>query len=438
MTAWDRFRDDVRAEMGAAESAQTERADLHRLLRYAAEHSPFHGRRLAGIDLTAVDPADLSALPVMTKADMMDGLDDVFTDRRLRTPDVEAALAATGAMPVPILGDYVALASGGSSGRRGMFVFDRAALAAFIGSLSRPTAASPGLEGLTIALVAAASAVHATGFVPALTCGGGWPFRIELVPAALPLAEIVHRLNALQPSALHGYASMVARLAAEARAGGLRITPVSVNTTSEMLLPEMRAAITQAFGVPVVDTFACTEGLVGKTAPGDDVHVFNTDTCIVELVDAVNHPVPQGVPSAKVLVTNLANLTQPLIRYELADAFVRRPDAAEHGRLRAQVQGRSDEVLHYADADVHPITVRSVIVRTPEVIDYQVRQTPRGVDVSAVTADGLPVDDLVARLRRALADAGLERPDVTVQVVDKLDRHPDTGKLRRFIPLGSC
>ena len=65
---------------------QTQRDGLRTLLHHAAEHSPFHGRRFAGIDLTTIDPADLSALPVMTKTDMMDDLDEVFTDRRLRTP----------------------------------------------------------------------------------------------------------------------------------------------------------------------------------------------------------------------------------------------------------------------------------------------------------------------------------------------------------------
>jgi len=74
--------------------------------------------------------------------------------------------------------------------------------------------------------------------------------------------------------------------------------------------------------------------------------VFNTDLCIVELVGADNRPVTPGVPSAKVLVTNLYNVTQPLIRYELTDTFIRQPDAAEHGYLRARVQGRNDEMRH--------------------------------------------------------------------------------------------
>ncbi|MGO9511869.1 MAG: hypothetical protein ACLPXZ_32725 [Mycobacterium sp.] len=453
-TAWERFQDDVKTAVLAGMphdiARQTwtseqidgaQRDGLHTLLQHAVEHSPFHRPRLAGIDLSAVDPGDMSALPVMTKPEMMDALDDVYTDRRLRSRDVEAALAATGAQPVPILDDYVALASGGCSGRRGLFVFDRPAMTSFFTAVVRlPVAALSASavdlpSGRRIAMVAAPSAVHATGFAAALTSSDGWPGRFELVPATLPLGQIVEQLNAMQPSVLGGYASMLTRLAHEARAGRLRITPVLVSPTSETLLPEMRAVIADAFGAPVMDGFACTEGLTGKTAPDDDVFVFNTDMCIVELVDAANRPVAPGIPSAKVLVTNLYNLTQPLIRYELNDVFVRQPDAAHHGYLRACVQGRSDDVLRYDCADVHPIVIRSVMVRAPGVIDYQVHQIPCGINVFAVAADGLDVDALTVQLRQALAGAGLDSARIAVNRVDRLERNSGSGKLRRFVPL---
>jgi phenylacetate-CoA ligase len=286
-----------------------------------------------------------------------------------------------------------------------------------------------------IAFVAAASAVHATGMVAALTCDAQSPARSDLVPATLPLGEVVERLNGLQPPVLSGYASMLARLAGEVRAGRLRITPAQVSSTSETLLPEMRSAIREAFGVPVFDGFGSTEGLLGKTGPDDDVLVFSTDLCIVELVDADNKPVAPGVPSAKVLITNLYNLTQPVIRYELTDTFIQQPDATGHGYLRARVRGRNDEVLHYDTVDVHPVAIRSVMVTTPQVIDYQVRQTRSGIDVFAVTTDGHELNGLVDRLHKALADGGLRHPSVTVRPVERLDRHPVSGKLRRFIPL---
>lgn len=347
--------------------AEAQRSGLQCLLQHSADHSPFHRRRLSGIDLAGIDPTDLSMLPVMTKTDMMEGLDDVFTDRRLCRRDIESALAATDSEPVPILNDYIALASGGCSGRRGLFVFDQTAVSSYLTALTPPIqdpappeVTPPGL--LRIASVAAPSAVHATGFGAALTSTEGWSVRYELVPATLPIGEVFDLLNALQPPVLGGYASMLALPALEARAGRLRIAPTQVSPSSETLLPEMRSVISDAFGVPVLDSFACTEGLAGKAAPGDDVFMFNTDMCIVEFVDADYRPVPSGVPSAKALVTNLFNLAQPLIRYELTDVFIRQPDVAGHGYLRARVQGRSDDVLRYDSVHVYPIVIRSVMV----------------------------------------------------------------------------
>jgi phenylacetate-CoA ligase len=165
------------------------------------------------------------------------------------------------------------------------------------------------------------------------------------------------------------------------------------------------------------------------------VLVFNTDLCIVELVDTDNQPVPPGVPSAKVLVTNLYNLTQPLIRYELTDCFVRQPDSADHGHLQARVHGRADEVLHYEMVDIHPHVIRSVMLQSTEIVDYQARQTVHGVQVDATAAGTANTQALHGRLAEALAHAGLSQPEVSVRIVDHLQRHQQTGKLRRFLPL---
>jgi phenylacetate-coenzyme A ligase PaaK-like adenylate-forming protein len=421
--------------------AAHQRDALRALLAHAVTHSPFHRRRLAGIDAARFEVADLAQLPVMTKTEMMDELDEVFTDRRLTTAIVERALAATVTEPVPIHDEYFALSSGGSSGRRGVFVFDRPAAVAFFSALSRGLIAKmqglggPPPGGLPIAQVSAASAVHATGSSPAWTAGGDAPFRFSAVPVTLPLAEIVERLNAMQPPILFGYPSMLARLAAEQQAGRLRITPLSITSTSEMLLPELRDAIREGFGAPIVDTFGSTEGLVGVSAPDDDVLVFASDVCIVELVDDADQPVPLGEASSKVLITNLSNRTQPLIRYELNDSFVRRPDVPEHGHLRATVRGRADDVLRYDDVDIHPLVIRAVMLKAPEVSEYQVRQTARGVAIAAVASAACDTERLCRRVHAALAEAGLANADVEVERVATLDRHPETGKFRRFVPL---
>jgi len=453
-TGWGRFRADFQAELLARipehvgrlswsadqiESAQ--RDGLRRLLAHAVAHSPFHRQRLAGTDVASIEPAGLSSLPVMTKTDMMAAIDDVFTDRRLTLGAIEQALAATGSEPIPVLGRYMALATGGSTGQRGVFVFDPAAKATFILSIIRSLLARLGAAGgippggLPTAMVGAGSAVHATGAAAAETIGPDAPLRVLPVPVTLPWLRIVDRLNALQAPCLIGYASALARLAAEQSAHRLHIAPAMIIATSETLLPEARAESTAAFGTPVSNSFASTEGLMGSSAPGGDVLMFNSDMCIIELVDAGNRPVGPGVPSAKVLVTNLYNLAQPLIRYELADSFVRVPSESGPGHLFARARGRADEVFHYQAGDLHPHVIRSVMVQSPEVTDYQVRQTRTGIEAHIVAAGSAEPEAFRRRLAEALARGGLSQPDVTVRVVGDLARNQDSGKLRRFIPL---
>jgi phenylacetate-CoA ligase len=453
-TGWGRFRAGFQAELldripehlerlswSAERIESAQRDGLRKLLAHAVAHSPFHRQRLAGIDVAGIEPDGLASLPVMTKTDMMAAIDGVFTDRRLTLAAIEQALAATGSEPVPILGRYMALATGGSTGRRGVFVFDPAAKATFVLSIIRSLLARlhaaggipPG--GLPMAMVGAASAVHATGAAAAQTVGTDVPVRVTSVPVTLPWPQIVDRLNALQPPALLGFASALARLAAEQRAHRLHIAPMVIISTSETLLPEARAEITAAFGTPVVNSFASTEGLMGSSAPGGDVLMFNSDMCIIELVDAGNRPVGPGVPSAKVLVTNLYNLAQPLIRYEMADSLVLEPSAGGPGHLLARAHGRADEVFHYRVGDLHPHVIRSVMLRSPEVADYQVRQTRTGIEADIIAAGHASPEALRSRLAAALAHGGLSQPDVTVHITGELARNQDSGKLRRFIPL---
>ena len=431
----------ARIDWSRARIAAHQQHRLSALLAHAVEHSRFHARRLRGIDTDAVDARDLTQLPVMTKSEMMTELDDVFTDRRLNRCTAERALAGAGPEPATVLGSYLALTSGGSSGQRGVFMLDVPAAVQFFGTLVRgllvrlEAMGGPPPGGLPIAMVAAGSPVHATGIAAPLCEGDtALPFRFLSVPVTQPLPEIVDRLNALQASALYGYPSVLARLARERRAGRLRIAPMMVTSTSETCTPELRAAISEGFGAPLIDSFGSSEGLVGASEPDADVITFAEDGCIIELVDEEYRAVPPGTPCAAVLVTNLGNRLQPLIRYELTDTFVQQPAAAGHGHLRARVQGRSDDNFRYGAVTIHPLVIRSVLVRSPDVLEYQVRQTTSGIDVRAVAERTLDVESLQAQLGAALARAGLANPDITVRREPNLARDPRTGKLRRFVP----
>jgi phenylacetate-coenzyme A ligase PaaK-like adenylate-forming protein len=416
--------------------AAHQRDRLRELLAHAATNSRFHARRLAGINVDRFEVADLPSLPVMTKAEMMTQFDAVVTDQRLTLQRVEAQLEASKTRASLLLDEFVCLASGGSSGLRGVFVQTVGAytdfMASFIGpGMARDAGRNTRPGGLVAAVVAAGSPIHSSALAISIMSG---PVRLVPVPATLPLGEITERLNALAPPALMGYPTMLALLAAEQRSGRLRIAPAAVTASSEQLTDQDRAAITAAFGVPVTDQFASTEGLAGYSDPGGRVLTFATDTCIAELVDADNKPVSPGTTAVKVLVTNLHNLTQPLIRYELTDRFVRHPDDPA-GRLRAAVDGRADSVFRYGDVAVHPITFYSVLVGTEAITEFQVRQTGRGAVIDVV-ADG-HLDQAAVRdaVRHGLVRYGLKTPEVTIRAVASIERHAETGKVVRFVPV---
>jgi phenylacetate-coenzyme A ligase PaaK-like adenylate-forming protein len=319
--------------------------------------------------------------------------------------------------------------------------FELAGLADFAASIIRPGLArrlSAGPlppEGLVIGLVCAASPVHSSGFGAATAVGP--PVRIAGAAATLPLPEIVRRLNEVQPPALLGYPSKLAELAREQRSGRLRLAPRSVSATSELLTPEDRRDIEEGFGLPVINSFASTEGLVGHSEPGGEVLRFASDMCLVELVDEDYQPVPDGVTSAKVLVTNLQNLTQPLVRYELTNRFTAPPQGEgppAGGHLLASVEGRSGEIFRYRGVDVHPHVIRSALVAERAVREYQVRETGRGIEVACAVDAAIDRPAVAARLARALSLAGLAQPQVSVSVVGAIARDARTGKVRRFIP----
>ena len=123
----------------AGRLADFQRERLRVLLGHAAGHSPFHARRLRGFDTSRFELADLTRLPTMTKDQMMAGFDEIVTDRRLTRRRVERHLAASTTEPALLLGRYVCLASGGSSGLRGVFVQAAEEYADFIASVVRPT-----------------------------------------------------------------------------------------------------------------------------------------------------------------------------------------------------------------------------------------------------------------------------------------------------------
>ena len=109
---------------------------LREVVREAADRSPWHRDRLAGLELERLDEASLRTLPPMTKGDLMENFDRIVTDERISLDLVNAHLGTvtTGSY---LMDGHTAITSGGSTGERGVFVYDWVGWATFWVSVLR-------------------------------------------------------------------------------------------------------------------------------------------------------------------------------------------------------------------------------------------------------------------------------------------------------------
>ncbi len=418
--------------------AERERG-LRALLGVAKERSPWHAERLAHIDPRRVRESDLASIPPMTKDDLMRNFNELLTDRALSRDMAEAHLDGL-TEDAYLLDHYHVVASGGSSGMRGVFLFDWDAWLACAVTMqrfgTRAQRAHSGIRPDAVRAVIAGGKASHMSYAQMNTFGRN--MGMVHVPATLPIREIVARLNALQPAIISGYPSIIFSLASEADAGRLKVAPGMVMCGSEPLLPEMRALIEKVWCVRVLNRYLTSEGAsASDCGEGRGMHL-NEDVCIFEPVDEEGRPVAAGQRAAKLYVTPLFNHAQPLIRYELTDEVTLIDDVCPCGsamRLIDDIGGRSDDTFTYAGGVVvHPMAFRSPLGRERNIIEYQVRQTEHGAAIELRREGQVDLDALRRAIEYELRTLGVLDPQITIRVVEGFDRQA-TGKLRRFFPL---
>jgi phenylacetate-CoA ligase len=408
-----------------------QRERVQALITHAVTHSVYY-REVLGAD-AAERP--LSELPTLSKSTMMAEFDKIVTDPRLRLADLQAHIAG----PDPFqsfLGDYRVATTSGTTGRRSIVAFSNDEAAAWRAASARPMMRLGVGPGPRFAALGSPSPLHVTRQV---LVPPGIP--VPATSAATPVPEIVAALNAQQPEVLVGAVGIWRALAEEQIAGRLRISPRVAFFSSEAVTADVRRRVLQAWGIEPVSGYAATEApTIATSSPEHSELEIAEDVVVIEIVDEGDRPVPPGRPGAKVLLTNLINYAQPLIRYELTDSVVESPlpnPAGRPWRCLLSVDGRTADILYLRGRDgevvpVHPSVLGSAVAPIAEVGEYAFVYDASGLHAQIVLIPGASAE-VAERLRSALATAisstGAVPPAVDVQPVPALEREPG-GKIR--------
>lgn len=147
------------------------------------------------------------------------------------------------------------------------------------------------------------------------------------------------------PSAITNFADEVLAQKLDGRSLGWK----AAITTAEVLRPHQRERLQQAFGCTVVDSYGCAEiGVTGFGCEAGSMHV--------PIESVVVDTVPTDDGRFEVLLTDLFNYSQPVIRYRIGDMVEAPPEGAcVCGRALPRLgalQGRAGDFIQLPDGRV--------------------------------------------------------------------------------------
>lgn len=315
---------------------QSER--LQRLIHHAYEHVPYY-RNL--MDASGVLPssvrtaADLSVLPVLTKADVREHIDDLLADDFPRSQLLEVH-------------------TGGSTGEPLCFYSSRESVASH--GVARTLRALEGAgirvgdRTVTVTERTHSSAAWATPFrdIVRLLSGRYIVDFASLSDSSLPF--LVERIAGLHPRGLTGFPSALCIIAEFIRDSGIPAPDIhTIVTGGEALFDEQRPMLRDIFGTEPFSNYSSFENysIAHECEAHAGMHVAAEDL-VVEIVDSMGRPVGPG-RQGRIVITNLHEYGMPLIRYDTDDesSFLEEPCICGRSLPRlSPVIGRSGDNIY--------------------------------------------------------------------------------------------
>jgi phenylacetate-CoA ligase len=243
----------------------------------------------------------------------------------------------------------------------------------------------------------------------------------------------VDALNRYHPDYLVGYASAHFFLARVIHEAGLVVhRPRAVLTSSEKLLPHMRAMIEQVYRCRVFDAYSGVEWCcLASECECHNMHL-SPDVGVVEILDATGHPVAPGTPG-EIVATGLLNFAQPLIRYRTGDVGIVSEEQCPCGRrmpILKELIGRLEDTVLGSDGR-EMVRFHGIFVGIPSIKEGQIVQEALDRFHLRLVTEPTFDDSDRAIIQKRFAER-LGPVDLTIKLVDQIER-TENGKFRSVI-----
>ena len=334
---------------------------FRKMLKFAYKNSKFYhdfysSKNISEKDLETID---IKQIPTVDKELIMDNLDDVLTVDDVSKKELLEFLDIS-RNPNQLFKDkYHVIHTSGSSGKLGIFVYSKKDWDTYFPYITKLF--NFNFRKKKSAFLGAAGG-HFTGASFSSWMGKGITgfFSESLVlDVNEPLEDIIKKLNENQPHIMGGYFNSLKILAEQQTKGELNIKPEILVNCGEGIIPKDKEYIERIFNAPMSNLYGFAEAVVVGAGKKEDEGIYLMDD--ISLIE---------IKEDHLLLTNLYNKTEPIIRYRIDD-YVKlkdNPNKKIPFTLVDNIVGRDEFVIWFENNNgkkdfIHPLVFTDFYVK---------------------------------------------------------------------------
>lgn len=423
------------------ERLKLQKERLKELVAFARENSPYIRDKYKNLP----EDYDLTDIPTSSKKEIVEHYEEWVTDREVNLEDVRQYLDSEDRYERPYLNKYSALTTSGSSGNPFYMVRDSYHNTIHATLMSQRLMRGYG-GNVDLSKDRAACLVypdpHVSSYSSLLRMKRAqkeYADNAIAISPLLPKEEIIKQLNDFNPNVISCYPSVLCQIAHEQAAGNLKINLKGIFCSAELLTQEMYELLTNSFNCPVFNNYCSTEGGEIAMASGCPHLHINEDWVIIEPIDENGEVITsEDKWSSGVLVTDLSNYIQPIIRYRMEDSIrIHTNCACKNSLPYMDIRGREAGLIEFGGRSLRFINIGFLLEDRLGTYAVQViKKSDHLMELRSMisVADGR--DDYLKKameiIKEHLDEEGCTNFEIIISMEDPV-RNRCGGKLSRYV-----
>ena len=430
---YNKFIYDKHLKYNRNEIKKFQQKKLNKLLKYSYQNSNFYHNlyKKHGIKYNDLENVKLEDLPTVNKKKIMDNFNDVLTTNNIRKNEIVKFIEKNPDPKSIYKNQYIIIHSSGTSGEIGYYVYTKKnwELLKAIGSSRLFDNFS--LNSKKYVFIGAVDGHYAgiSYFLSPINKIEQFFYKDYLIiDINYPLDSYIDRLNEFKPDIISGYPSAIDLLLDYQINKKLNIKPKHIICGGEPLSKNVVNKIKDNWNIIPYNFYGTSESiLMGSGIGNKGIYIFD-DIVIVE-----KH-------NKKILLTNLYNYTEPLIRYEIDDLVTKRNIENKKWPFMFidKISGRNEELIWLKNNNnefdfIHPIVI--VELHLKNVKRYQlIKLSDQKIKFKVIKKDNIDQlkikNEIHNKMFNILNKKEMNNIKIDIEFVNNIKNDPVTGKYK--------